>query len=224
MNTTQKFDFSVDLLKALLWQYDDAPRLQTLLRKKDVWYESRHRQFWQSWYADVFNLDTANDFGLSVWAIILDVPLTVGIEGSGARTVWGMGEFNGNFSRWDGESHKFGTNFGRDGDAVIGLNLQQKRLILKLRYYQLISRGSVIEVNRFLYHLFGEGVYVLDGLDMTFSYIFRFVPPAQTMFVLEQFDLLPRPAGVERKIRIKPAESFGFKPYYLNFDNGNFHD
>jgi len=219
----QLFDFSVDLLRAILWQYNDAARLQSLLTQKQDWYTERQTEFWSSWYRDVFNLDTANDFGLAVWSIILEVPLTIGVPGTGDRVVWGLGEFNGNFSRWNGGDNLTGVNFGRDGDAVLGLNTAQKRLVLKLRYYQLISRGAVPEVNEFLNRLFGPGVYVLDGNDMTYTCVFTFVPPAQTMMVLEKFDLLPRPAGVERKILIRPGNSFGFAPYYLNFEQGNYH-
>ncbi|EJF89124.1 DUF2612 domain-containing protein [Bartonella tamiae] len=223
MTNVQKFDFSVQLLKALLWQYEDAKHLQSLLSQKNQWYEEFQSQFWQNWYHDVFHLDTANEFGLSVWSIILDVPLTVGIAGTGARPVWGVGSYNGNFSKWDNHEGTYGTNFGRNGDAVFGVSPEQKRLILKLRYYQLISRGSVLEVNQILSSLFGKGAYVLDGLDMTFRYIFTFKPPAKTLFVLEQFDILPRPAGVQHDILIMPHNSFGHDPYYLNYNTSNFH-
>lgn len=223
MTTIQQFDFSIDLDKALLWQYNDASHLQSLIHQKNDWYNAHQCNFWSHWYRDVFNLDSANDFGLSVWAIILDVPLGIGIKGSGERPVWGFGEFNGNFSDWCGKSNRNGTNFGRDGDAAFALNIEQKRLILKLRYYQLISRGTVSEINAMMKALFGNGVHVLDGLDMTMTYVFNFVPSRQTMLILEQFDLLPRPAGVKRKILIMPTKNFGFKPYYLNYQNSNFH-
>lgn len=222
MSTIEKFDFSVDLLKALLWQYEDAQHLQALLRQKNHWYETFQTAFWQNWYDDVFNLDTANDFGLSVWAIILDVPISLGVAGSGKRAVWGFGKHNGNFSLWDRHKNSFGTNFGRDGDIAFALTSSQRRLILKLRYFQLISRGTISEINYVLKNLFGNGVYVLDGEDMSFSYVFNFVPAAQTLLVLEKFDLLPRPAGVKHKILIQPKNSFGFDPYYLNYNQGNF--
>ena len=78
----QLFDFSVDLLRAILWQYNDATRLQSLLQQKQDWYNEQQTEFWSSWYRDVFNLDTANDFGLAVWSIILEVPLTIGVPGT----------------------------------------------------------------------------------------------------------------------------------------------
>lgn len=110
-----------------------------------------------------------------------------------------------------------------DNGGVQGLDLEQKRLVLRLRFFQLISRGTVPETNRFLKALFGHlgEVYVLDGLDMTATYVFRFQPPSAVLYVLERFDLLPRPAGVSIRIQINPRDVFGFAPYYLNFDRGS---
>ena len=36
----QEFDFSVDILQALLWQYNDATKLQALLQKKQEFLRS----------------------------------------------------------------------------------------------------------------------------------------------------------------------------------------
>lgn len=216
MATVQQFDYSVDLLQAILWQYNDASKLISLAQQKSEWYEENQRDFWDNWYTDVFNLQTANDFGLAVWARILNVPLVATVPASEDRPVFGFGIHNLNF---------FNGNFGRDVSGTVNLTTEQKRLVLRLRYFQLISNGTVPEINAFLRLLFGsEGaVYVLDSLDMSFAvYVFDFVPAASVLFVLEQFDLLPRPAGVGTSILISPGDSFGFAPYYLNFENGNF--
>lgn len=212
MDNIQAFNFSVDLLRALLWQYNDAVNLQSILRQKSEWYSRNHTEFWNRWIADVFNLRTANDFGLAVWAIILDMPLTVGIPGSGARPVFGFGQYNQNFTN---------GNFGRDSAGVAGLTTEQRRVVLLLRYYQLITDGTVPHVNSILKDVFGQG-YVLDHLDMTCSYIFPQSLSSTMIQVLENFDLLPRPAGVEVNILINPDEVFGFAPIYLNYENGQF--
>lgn len=216
MATVQQFDYSVDLLQAILWQYNDATRLQSLLAQKSDWYNENQRDFWADWYNDVFNLQTANDFGLAVWARILNVPLVASVPATEDRPVFGFGIYNQNF---------FDGNFGRDTNGTIDLTTEQKRLVLRLRYFQLISNGTVPEINDFLRLLFGgEGVcYVLDSYDMSFAiYVFDFIPASSVLFVLQQFDLLPRPAGVGTAIIVAPGESFGFAPYYLNFENSNF--
>lgn len=208
----QPFDFSVDLLRAILWQYNDAARLQSLLQSKASWYAEEQEGFWTDWLRDVFDLTTANDFGLSVWGIILGVPLSYGIPSSGPRPVFGFGQYNLNFNN---------GNFGRDASGVAGLTIDQKRLVLRLRYFQLTSDGTVPHINFVLREVFGSG-YVVDRQDMTASYIFPAALPSPVVTILREFDLLPRPAGVGINIQIDPANVFGFDPFYQNFNNGGF--
>ena len=73
--TIQEFDFSVDLLQAILWQYNNATSLQSLLNSEQAWVIENQTEFWENWLRDVFDLRTANEFGLSVWSIILGIPL-----------------------------------------------------------------------------------------------------------------------------------------------------
>ena len=66
MSKIQDFTFSANLLESLLWQYNEAETLQSILQQKQDWYDLNFSQFWDDWYNDVFNLQTANNFGLSV--------------------------------------------------------------------------------------------------------------------------------------------------------------
>lgn len=211
----QAFDPSLDLTQALLWQFNDAGRLQSLIAAKQAWYDDAQSQFWTDWERDVFDLTTANDFGLTVWGAILGIPLISAAPSDEGRPVFGYGTYNENFEN---------GNFGRDPGSIVTLTTEQKRLILRLRYLQLVTRGAVVDVNAALSLIFAdEGeCYVLDGLNMTCEYVFKFFPSQAVLFVLENFDVLPRPAGVQFTILINPGDSFGFAPYYLNFNNGNF--
>lgn len=208
----QQLDFSVDLLRAILWQYNDAERLQSLLTQKQEWYVETQTGFWTDWVRDVFDLLTANEFGLSVWGVILGIPLSIGLPGTGSRPVWGFGIHNQNFE-WG--------NFGRDSAGVAGLTVEQKRLILRLRYYQLVSDGSAPYANYVLKQVFGMG-HVLDPEDMTCTYVFPVALPQAVLTVIQDLDLLPRPAGVQINILVDPGKVFGFDPYYQNFENGAF--
>lgn len=64
-------DPSIDLKQCILWQYQNSANLKSLILSKEEWYQTHQSQFWQDWYDNVFNIDTANDFGLSVWGQIL---------------------------------------------------------------------------------------------------------------------------------------------------------
>lgn len=213
----QTFDYSVDLMRALLWQYNDAARLQSLLQQKQDWYDENQQGFWENWSRDVFDLRTANDFGLSVWSIILDQPLVADVGASSStQHAWGFGSHRYNFGH---------GNFIRGGASTVGLTLEQRRIALQLRYFKLVSRGTVPEINQFLAHLFGSdgGAYVLDSLDMEFAiFVLKFRPSSQLMMVLQEFDLMPRPAGVGVKFITFDKMRWGFGPYRQNFGHGNF--
>ena len=213
----QAFDFSVNLLRAMLWQYNDAPRLESLVTQKQEWFNAQNQGFWEDWERDVFDLRTANDFGLSVWAIILDMPLSIlpAPDPDAERVIWGFALDDENY-----------TNGNFEGSSGFPLDTEQVRLILRLRYFQLVTRGTVPEVNKFLADLFLElgPVYVADGLDMNARYVFGFSLSPKLEAVLTYFDLLPRPAGVQVDYVIIPdADGWGFGRYHLNFTNGNFY-
>lgn len=213
----QAFDFSVNLLRAMLWQYNDAPRLESLVAQKQAWFNAENQGFWEDWQRDVFDLRTANAFGLSVWAIILDMPLTIssGSDPDEDRVIFGYATDdenfdNGNFEPW----------------VELPLTVEQSRLILRLRYFQLVTRGTVPEINQFIRTLFADSgsAYVVDGRNMTARYVFGFPLSTDLQQVFSLFDLLPRPAGVFVDYVVLPdAETFGFERYHLNFDNGNFY-
>jgi len=210
----QAFDYSVNLLRALLWQYNEADRLEALLRAKQAWYDENQTAFWTDWYTDVFNLQTANNFGLMVWAVILGVPLSVTPSDDPDKPIWGFAADDENFEN---------GNFVASGNIV--LTTEQRRLALRLRYYQLTTRHSVPQANAILYNVFGPGWgYVTDSLEMKIRYIFMVPLGAALEFVLNEYDLLPRPAGVGADyVVLSEVAGWGFGVYRENFDNGNFY-
>lgn len=208
----QAIDYDVDLLRAILWQYNDAARLQSLLVAKQTWYDTEYLQFWQDWFRNVFDLRTATDFGQSVWAIILGLPLTIEPTQDPSDNLWGFGPANRNFDR---------GNLA-PSSAGISLTNDERRVLLQIRYFQLVTRGAVPEINRFLRYVFGAlgRVYVRDNLDMTMTYVFEFVPPPRLLFLLQFYDVLPRPAGVDINFTTALRDYWGFGPDNANFNRG----
>ncbi len=213
----QSFDFSVDLLQALLWQYDNANNLRGLLERKQAWYDENHTKFWENWIKDVFDLRTANEFGLLVWAALLGVPLSVTVEPTQSGSpVFGFGAANKNFGH---------GSFGSKSSSTVKLTIEQKRIVLRLRYFQLVSRGTIPEINQFMKVLLDDQgpVYVLDTHDMSYViYVFTYQPSPGLTFVLDHYDLLPRPAGVGVRRIITTRPSFGFGAQNKNFGHGTF--
>jgi hypothetical protein len=243
MATIQPFDYSVNLLKAILWQYDQAPNLLSLLNQKQDWYNLNQTQFWTDWYNNVFNLQTANLFGLAVWSIILNVPLYVPLNPDPSdKPIWGFNDNSAYPTLENTYTNFFGGNFSTLGD-VITLTEEEQRFLLRLRYYQLITRGEVGDINDFLNYLvttsnigFTGQMYALDGLDMSMRYIITVADfPDSLLDILIKLDVLPRPAGVLISgVVVNGGVTWGFNAYdptypilensYTNFSNGNFYD
>lgn len=210
-------DFAVDVLKVLLWNQNQATALQTLAEQKQAWYNEKQSQFWKDWERDVFNLDTANRFGLAVWSVVLGVDLSASLDPSRLdKPTFGFGPYGKNFGR---------GNFGARASTTVTLTNDQARLLLRLRYMQLVARPTVPYINRMLKKAFGSlgTVHVLDPQDMQFIvYVFDFEPGSQIRFMLENFDILPRPSGVGIQYRVLTRKVFGFGRTNENFRNATF--
>lgn len=215
MSTIQDIDYNVDLLKAVLWQYEEAGKLKTIIQKKQDWVSRVQAGFWSSWYRDVFNIDTANKFGLAVWGRILNISLGVDQPPQPAKISFGFGSNHANFNN---------GNFGVLSAGTQPLSLEQQRLVIRMRYFQITCRPTVPEINEFLAYLFSsEGpAYVVDNLNMSMTYVFGFAPSSELQYILDNYDLLPRPSAVDANWISFSRDSFGFGPDNLNFNNGNF--
>lgn len=241
MATIQEFDYNVDLLRAILWQYNESTNLLSLVTQKQEWYTEFQSDFWSDWFTNVFNLQTANIFGLAVWSIILNVPLYIPYDPEpDDKPIWGFNAYNPSFPTLENSyTNFFGGNFSTRGD-VVTLTEEEQRFLLRLRYYQLITRGEVGDINTFLNYLvdtsdigFTGKMYALDGLNMTMRYVLtNSTFPDTLLDVLITLDILPRPAtvGIDEVI-IYEGVTWGFNAgtfpdyenSYTNFSYGNFY-
>jgi hypothetical protein len=233
----QGFDFTVDVLQSILWQYNQATTLLALLNNKQNWLDENQTKFWfnvdaatdetgNGWYQNVFNLITADTFGLAVWSIILGLPLYVTTPQVPNSQIWGFNEYTD-----DTDTALINNyfNFGSSSDTVsnfsnlnttISLQPEEQRFLLRLRYYQLITRGQILspqalesdsnlnptpyDINAFLNYLcetshinYSGTIYIIDNLDMTITYAFTSANfPSGLFEAIKTLDLFPRPAGV----------------------------
>jgi hypothetical protein len=192
MSQIQAFDYSLDLLRVIPWQYNKAVRLLTWLQNKQNYANSDHTDFWNNWYRDVFDVNTVNPFGASVWSIILDIPQINQGSPREPNSSWGFGQFRKNYNN---------GNFNPSSGGQF-LTLEQKRIIIKMRYKQLISRGTIPEINAIMNEAWGDvgNSYCLDNYDMTIEYRFDFTPSDWIIYAIQTLELLPRPSAVRDSI------------------------
>lgn len=199
MTTIQTLYFSANILRALLWRHNSAVNLQALVQHKQDFYDANTVDFWNDWYVNVFDLRTANDFGLQVWSRILGLTITISNDPQPFNTGWGFGPFRVNY---------FGANFNNPTQDI-PLTTEDARVLLRIRYYQLTSNATIPGINAMIADVFetfaiGSPGHVLDPFDMTMEYIFNFSMSASLEDLLLDFDLLPRPAGVALTITDTP--------------------
>jgi hypothetical protein len=206
----EEFDYNIDINKVLLWQYNNSPSIQELVFNKNIWTALFGTLFWEDWQFIVFDLRTADLFGLTVWSIILDLPLFVPVsnESPVGVPIWGYNVVNTPAPPPDLENSNLNYDHGNLAGALVvpTLTQEEQRVALQLRYYQLVSRGAVTEVNQFLNYLFGSqgGAWMIDNFDMTITYEFGFPISGVLLSVISAYQLLPKPAGVAVNYIVPP--------------------
>lgn len=191
----QEFDFTVDLLQSILWQYNEAENLTGLLGKKQEWYDLYQSVFWQNWYDTIFNLATKTPsvFGLAIWSIILGIPLFVELAPEPAdKPIWGFNAFAPSFPDLENTYLNFGTtitanpgsgNFSTRNQGII-LTLAQQQFLLRLRYFQISTLGNIAgiptssdsvittySINTFLDYLCKDNAFGFTGTIYALDYL-----------------------------------------------------
>lgn len=204
--------FEMDLESVLLWQYENT-NLSKLVSEMQAIAKAAHSDFWGSWTKDVFTLTTADEFGIAVWAKILDEQISIAQENN-FEDIFGFGENELNFEN---------GGFAKIYDGLEGIQAEYARKILLAKWFILTQAPTVPNINKLLSFLFdGTLAFVVDGLDMTITYTFEDMPDYRLRWLIVDRQFLPRPAGVGINFRVYPTEGFGFGVDNFNFENGGF--
>lgn len=177
------FTFDADLLKHILWQYDNAPVLKQLVQSKNEWYSENLNGFWAQIVHDFLNINTANDWGLNLWGKILQIKRTYNVNGAQIslstalyrRLILGR------------------LQLIRSNGTVPEIN----------KYLNFIFSPYVTDT--------AFAATVRDQQDMSVVYILNFEPSDEELALIYSRTFLPTPAGVQDKIYLMPQDKiFGF--------------
>jgi hypothetical protein len=143
----------------------------------------------------VWNVETAQGYGLDVWGRIVGVQRVLDVQ---ASEVFGFKEaLPGASTFGEGVFYSGGPTSGN-----LALSDSAFRQLIYAKAAANICDGSIPAINRVLMLLFpGRGdCYVTDGLDMTMTYTFTFVLTAVERAIVLLSGALPRPAGVSATV------------------------
>lgn len=182
-NILDLFTFDANIINNIIWQYENAESLKSLIQSKEDWYNENLADFWQGIVDNFLNINTADDWGLNLWGRILQVNRVYNVYGETTTLSTEM------YRRLILGKLQLLTSNG----TVPEIN----------KYLNFIFSDYVTDT--------GYGAIVRDVYDMTVVYILNFEPDDEELALIYSRTFLPTPAGVQDKIYIMPQESiFGF--------------
>jgi Protein of unknown function (DUF2612) len=173
----------------IISQYANSPIITTLIGDFSQWIDQTEN--FDDLYDLIWNVVTAQGYGLDVWGRIVGVTRTVSITSE---------EFLG-FEEQEDTTFPFGQGIfysGTNATTNFALSDAAFRQLIYAKALANISNGSIPAINMILQTLFpGYGnAYVVDGLNMTMEYVFTFNTSPVQQAILTQTGVLPKPCGV----------------------------
>lgn len=143
-------------------------------------------------YDLLWNVATAQGYGLDVWGRLVGVGRTLQFPGNAGQ--FGFGEAG---SSWTGFGQG-GFYSGAGTTTNFVLSDDDFRTLILAKAAGNVSDGSIPSINKILLSLFPNRgrSYVADGLDMTLTYTFEFALTPVELAIVQLSGVLPNPAGV----------------------------
>lgn len=181
------FDTAVTVLS----EYANSPVMRAIIDDFSQWLDPASR--FDAFYSLVWNIDTAQGFGLDLWGRILGVNRVIQIP---------AGSYLGFASDDQAEPFGFGIFYGgsRATNNVALTDTAYRRLLLAKAALN-ITDASIPAINAILLNLFGQG-YVRDNLDMTMTYVFDTALSPVDFTIVYQSGVLPKPCGVSFTVEV----------------------
>jgi hypothetical protein len=188
----------VDASATFLAQYAQSPVLTSLIQAANAAIDPRADI--QNFYSNVWDIYTAQGFGLDIWGRIVNIPRTINIPA--ANNYFGFKEALPNAQPFNQAPFYNGPV----GGTLYTLTDDSYRILILTKALANISSFTAPSVNALLQFMFkGRGAcYVLELSPMQIEYVFNFALQSWEAAILEQASLMPRPAGVGVTITVSP--------------------
>jgi Protein of unknown function (DUF2612) len=153
----------------------------------------------ENFYDFIWNIDTAQGFGLDILGRIIGVGRVLHIA---------AGDYFGFEEALPGSEPFGGGSFYSGGGLTNSFALSDDayRVLLFAKALSNISDGSIKSINQLLKNLFPNrgNTYVIDNNDMTLVYYFNFPLSVVELAIMGQSGVLPKPTGVASSIVTNP--------------------
>lgn len=194
-------------------QYANSPTLLQLIANMNEYIDPRKNLL--AFYANVWNVDTATDFGLDYWGRIVGVSRVIPIPGTTGSFGFANSDIPPDWQNWGNRDQPgAGGPFfaGQTNTGGFTLSNDSYRTLILTKALANIVATTAPALNQLIQNLFpGRGrAYTIDRGNMAMSYIFEF-PLTTTEYAILAFSgVLPHPAGVLVSVIVVPGGRFGF--------------
>ena len=187
--------------KTLMSQYANSPRIVALI--DGLWGALDSTQMTDDFYRLVFNLHTAEGYGLDIWGRIVGI----GREINAPDPEGGHFGFDEGFYPFN----ELPFSSGGTGLNSWALTDQAYRELIFLKALSNIVYATAPNINDLLRYVFKGNSYFVIRNNMTASYVFEFFLSPFERHIVYNTDILPRPCGVLVDIiELDPSTTFGF--------------
>ena len=174
--------------QTVISQYSESATIVQIIKGMNEWIDPSADI--QSFYDYVFNVETAQGFGLDYWGKIVGIGRELKITST---------ERNFGFSEGEFATFEEGT-FRQDAETSTTYILPDEgyRKLILAKALANISAVTAPAINQMLTNLFSDRgkSYVVDLGGMAIRYVFSFTPTDLESAIIKVSGALPRPAGV----------------------------
>ncbi|WP_350307641.1 DUF2612 domain-containing protein [Photorhabdus viridis] len=180
----------------ILAQYAASPKLNSLIRSFNAAVSSA--EFINTFYDLIWNIDTANTYGLDVWGKIVNVSRRLTVNENVKYIGFGEALLNVPTTTDPNPFDQAPFYSGESKTKTIELSDQMYRKLIMMKAMSNISDCTIPNINRMLVYMFSDSgrAYITDDGNMKMSYVFEFQLSTAELAIVQTSRALPYPVCV----------------------------
>ncbi|AKE09223.1 DUF2612 domain-containing protein [Serratia liquefaciens] len=180
----------------ILAQYAGSPKLRSIIETFNTTMDTE--KFLDDFYDVIWNIETADTYGLDVWGKIVVVSRLLTVTPS--EKFFGYGEATNTTPVIDDPQPFDQAPFytGEQQTSTISLTNDAYRKLIMLKAMANITDCTIPNMNKMLMYMFGSSgkAYVRNDGGMVMTYVFEFELSTVELAIVQSSGALPSPAGV----------------------------
>lgn len=195
----------INVEQTIISQYGNSATITQLVRNMNEYLDPRAD--FDAFYNFVWNVETAQGFGLDIWGRIVNIKRELLVPDT--PNYFGFSDALPGSFPFDEQPFYNGT---APATQTYRLSDSAYRQLILVKALTNISATNAPSINQLLQNLFeGRGrCYVNDTGEMTMRYTFEFLLTPYEFAIMTQSGALPRPAGVDATLITTNIPVFGF--------------